>query len=178
MSFLFLIATSSFLAWGASLLVKRPLDLRGAMRWGMGLGFLFTGCDHFINASNRYVPMIPDILASHALEWVYVTGIAELAGGVGLLVSPRVYARRGLPNLQRHAGIWLAVMLACVVTANINVAIKGHTVQGLEFGAWYFWLRPFFQPVFIAWALYCVGVWPQPWPRIGNQSHCPRKATT
>ncbi|WP_146076061.1 DoxX family protein [Caldimonas caldifontis] len=162
MSFLFLIVSATGLAWVASRLLNHPLDLRGAMRWGMGLGFLFTGVDHFVSAQTRYVPMMPDALADHALAWVYLTGAAELLGGLALLVPVTVFKRLGLPNLQRQAGIWLAVMLVCVVAANINVALKGQTVQGLDFGAWYFWIRPLFQPVFIAWALYCVGVWPRP----------------
>ncbi|WP_432731147.1 DoxX family protein [Variovorax sp. W6] len=161
MSFLLFIASFGAISWVVSRLLKRPLGLRAAMRWGMGLGFLFTGVDHFVSASTRYAPMIPDALAGHALAWVYLTGVAELAGGLGLLIPVSVYKRLGLPNLQRQAGIWLSVMLVCVVSANISVALKGQTVQGLEFGAWYFWIRPLFQPVFIAWALYCSGVWPR-----------------
>jgi len=42
--------------------------------------------------------------------------------------------------------------------ANINVALKASSVQGLEFGAWYFWLRPFFQPIPMLWALFVSGV--------------------
>ncbi|MDH6590404.1 putative membrane protein [Variovorax sp. TBS-050B] len=161
MSFLALIAVAAAMAWALSRLVRRPLDLRGAMRWGMGLGFMFTGSDHFANAATRYVPMIPDTLAAHALGWVYLTGAAELAGGIGLLTPASLYRRLGWPNLQRQAGIWLAVMLVAVVAANINVALKGQSVEGLAFGAWYYWLRPLFQPVFVAWALFSVGVWPR-----------------
>lgn len=161
MSFFFLISLAAGLAWSLSHLFKRPLDLRGSMRWGMGLGFIFTGVDHFVSAASRYAPMIPDALAEHALAWVYLTGVAELAGGLGLLLPVALYHRLGLPNLQRPAGIGLAVMLVCVVAANINVALKGQSVQGLDFGAWYYWIRPLFQPVFIAWALYSAGVWPR-----------------
>jgi uncharacterized membrane protein len=161
MSFLLFISLGGGLAWALSHLFRQPLDVRGAMRWGMGLGFLFTGVDHFVSGATRYAPMMPSALAAHALTWVYVTGVAELAGGIGLIVPLAIYRRLGLPNLQRQAGIWLAVLLVCVVAANINVAIQGQSVQGLDFGAWYFWIRPLFQPVFIAWALYCVGVWPR-----------------
>lgn len=160
MSFFIMISLAAIVAWAFSRLFRRGLDWQSSMRWGMGLGFLFTGVDHFMSASTRYAPMIPDALAGHALAWAYVTGVEELAGGLGLLIPVAVYRRCGLPNLQKQAGIWLAVMLVCIVTANINVALKGQTVQGLEFGAWYFWIRPLFQPVFIMWALYCVGVWP------------------
>ncbi|MDM0078929.1 hypothetical protein QTH90_31305 [Variovorax sp. J2P1-59] len=161
MSFLLLICMGAGIAWVVSNLLKRRLDFRSSLRWGMGLGFLFTGVDHFVNASTRYVPMIPDALAEHAFAWVYLTGVAELAGGLALLIPAEFYRRLALPNLQKQAGLWLAVMLFFVVAANINVALKGQTVQGLEFGAWYFWIRPLFQPFFIIWALYCVGVWPK-----------------
>lgn len=161
MSFLFLISLGSVLSWLAVRLSGRHLGLRDSMRCGLALGFLFTGSDHFANAVTRYVPMLPAVLAEHALFWVYFTGAAELLGAVGLLLPVWVYRRLGLPNLQRQAGIWLAVMLVCVVAANINVALQGQTVQGLEFGAWYYWIRPLFQPVFVVWALYSVGVWPR-----------------
>lgn len=161
MSFLVLICIGAGLTWTLSHWFRQSLDVRGAMRWGMGLGFIFTGVDHFVSGATRYVPMMPAMLAEHALVWVYATGAAELAGGIGLLVPLAVYQRLGLPNLQRQVGIWLAVLLACVVMANINVAMLGKSVQGLDFGAWYFWIRPLFQPVFIVWALYCVGVWPR-----------------
>ncbi|NMG35339.1 DoxX family protein [Azoarcus sp. TTM-91] len=160
MSFLVLISVAAGLSWALSRLAGRALCLRGAMRWGLALGFLFTGCDHFLNAATRYAPMIPDALAAHAMALVYFTGLAEIAGAIGLLLPATLLARLGLPGLRRQAGIWLAVMLVCVVAANINVALKGQTVSGLDFGAWYFWVRPLFQPLFIAWALYCVGAWP------------------
>lgn len=160
MSFLILISGAAGLSWWVSWLFRKRLDLRGAMRWGMGLGFIFTGVDHFASATQRYVPMIPEVLAGHALFWVYLTGLGELLGGLGLLVPLAVYCRLGWPNLQRQAGLWLAVLLVCVVTANVHMALKGESVQGLEFGSWYLWFRPLVQPVFIVWALYCSGFWP------------------
>ena len=162
MSFFVLITVASVLSWAIARLFQVRLDLRASMRWGMGCGFLFTGVDHFVSGATRYAPMLPDFLAPWALGLVYLTGAAELAGGLGLLIPASFYRRRGWPNLQRQAGIWLSVMLVCVVMANIHVAIEGQTVQGLAFGAWYYWLRPAFQPVFVLWALFCVGVvWPE-----------------
>ena len=49
------------------------------------------------------------------------------------------------------------MLFALLVVASINVAVKGTGVEGLDFGSAYFVLRPFFQPLFIAWALYSVG---------------------
>lgn len=149
---------ASGLAWSVSRLCGRPLGLRSAMRWGMGLGFIVTGVDHFVSAASRYAPMIPDALAAHAMVWVYLTGMAELAGGLALVVPVALSRRLGWPRLRRHAGIALAALLTCVVVANVNVALKGQQVEGLAFGAWYYWIRPLFQPVFIAWVLWCTAV--------------------
>ena len=157
MSFLILILAASLLAYVPQFFLGNRRDLRMAMRHGMAIGLLFTGIDHFINASTRYVPMIPDFLAPLALPLVHLSGLAELAGALGLLVPAAVMRRLYLPNLQRTAGIALALLFALLVIANINVAIKGIQVEGLPFGVTYYLLRPFLQPLFIAWALYCVG---------------------
>ena len=158
MSFLVLIVIASLLAYVPQFLFGDRRDLRMAMRHGMALGLLFTGVDHFVHATSRYVPMIPDFLAPLALPLVQVSGAAELLGAVGLLVPVAVYRRLGWPNLQRWAGMGLALLFALLVIANINVAVQGSQVEGLQFGTTYYVLRPLFQPLFIAWALYGVGV--------------------
>jgi uncharacterized membrane protein len=162
MSFLFLILALSFAAYVPQFFLGDRRDYRLAMRHGLAGGFTFTGMDHFASAESRYLPMIPDFLAEYGLALVYFTGAAELAGAIGLVLPLALYRRLGLPNLRKWAGLGLAVMLALLVVANFNVALKGATVQGLEFGAWYYWLRPFMQPVFILWALFVSGwIWKQ-----------------
>jgi uncharacterized membrane protein len=158
MSFLLVIITLSVLAYIPQFLLGDRQDYRMAMRHGMAGGFLFTGIDHFVSGYSRYVPMLPDFVADHALELVYLTGAMELAGAIGLVIPLAVYHRLGMPNLRRWAGIGLAVMLAFLVIANIHVALEGNRVQGLEFGTWYYYLRPFFQPIFVLWALFVSGV--------------------
>lgn len=154
MSFLVLMLVFSALAYIPQVFLGDRRDYRMALRHGMAGGFTFTGIDHFINAHSRYVPMLPDFMADYALALVYFSGAAEIAGAIGLVVPLAVYRRLGLPNLRKWAGIGLAVMLAMLVIANINVAVKGGSVQGLEFGAWYYWIRLLFQPIFILWALF------------------------
>jgi len=132
-------------------------DYRMALRHGMAGGFIFTGLDHFLTPE-RYVPLIPAFLSGYAPELNEISGIAELAGAIGLVVPLVVYRRLGLPNLRRWAGLALALFLAAIVIGNINVALQGAQVHGLPFGRWYYWLRPFLQPVFIVWALYAGGI--------------------
>ena len=158
MTFLLFILVLSALAYLPQFLLGRRQDYRMAMRHGMAGGFIFTGIDHFVSTHGRYIPMIPDFLSVYSLQLVYFTGVAELAGAVGLIIPLAIYRRLGLPNLRKWAGTGLALMLVFLVIANIDVALKGSAVQGLEFDRWYYWLRPFFQPVFIIWALFVSGV--------------------
>lgn len=158
MSFLILILCLSLIAATISYVLKRPLSRRDAMRLGMAGGFLFTGVDHFLNDVERYAPMIPEFLQPWALELVWFTGAAEIAGALGLLLPMNWAVRLGWPGLRRWAGAGLAVLLACVVLANIHVAMTGGQVSGLPFGSTYYQLRPLLQPLFVAWALY-VGGW-------------------
>jgi NAD(P)-dependent dehydrogenase (short-subunit alcohol dehydrogenase family) len=47
-------------------------------------------------------------------------------------------------------------------TLPMHVALKGSRVLGVEFGTWYYYLRPIFQPIFMFRALFASGViWPR-----------------
>jgi uncharacterized membrane protein len=128
------------------------------MRFGAAGAFPFTGTDHFMSAQSRYLPMMPDFFGSASLPLIRFTGAAEIAVAIALLVPLGLYARMKLPNLRYWAGIGLAVMLAFLVIANVNVAIEGTGVAGISAGEWYFWTRPLFQPVIMLWVLYAAGV--------------------
>lgn len=160
MLFVVLMLVFGLLAYIPQFFLGPRRDLRMAMRHGMAGGFLFTGVDHFANGAERYVPMMPDLLAPWALELVWFSGAAEIAGALGLAVPLGVYARLGLPNLRYWAGIGIAVMLCFLVIANINVALQGagYPGAGAALPGWYYWLRPALQPLIILWALYAAGV--------------------
>ena len=161
MSFLLVITVASLVAWIPQARLGHRRDLRMAMRHGLALGLVFTGIDHFVSADTRYVPMIPPFLASQALFLVQASGVAELLGAAALLMPGALYRRLGLPDLRPAAGVGLAVMFAVLVIANVNVAVQGTQVAGLDFGRAYYLIRPFLQPVFILWALYCTGWLPR-----------------
>lgn len=161
MSFLLLITAATLLAWIPQALLGNRYDLRMAMRHGLALGLVFTGIDHFVSAETRYVPMIPPFLALQALVLVQASGAAELLGAVALLMPAAAYRRVRLPDLRPAAGIALALMFAVLVIANINVAVQGAQVDGLEFGRTYYLIRPFLQPIFILWALHATGWLPR-----------------
>lgn len=86
---------------------------------------------------------------------IYLTGVAELLGAVGLL-------QPFSPPLRRAAAIGLALYAVCVFPANINhfVIDMGRPDHGL--GLAYHVPRMFAQPLLVWLALWCGGVtgWP------------------
>lgn len=102
-----------------------------------------TGVTHF-TTPERFLPMMPPFLPAHA-TMVAVSGVAELAGGFGLLI----------PKSRRLAGVGLILLLLAIFPANIYVAVTGKTVAGMPLAAWYYWVRLPFQFVYIAWIYWC-----------------------
>jgi uncharacterized membrane protein len=147
MMFFVLILLVTGLAWLVSRFgVAAVADWPSRMRWGLSLALIFAGLDHLATPM-RYVPMIESFLPwPHAI--VFVTGLIEIAGALGLL----------LQRTRRLAGILLAVYFVAVFPANINNAVSGIVIEGLPQAAWYYWVRLLFQPLVIWWALRSVGV--------------------
>ncbi len=97
--------------------------------------------------------MMPAYLPWHA-EIVFVTGICEIAGALGLVFPPT----------RRLAGIALAAYLVAVLPANVEIArdaFAGATVPGLPTEPWYYLARLALQPLFILWAIYAAGILPR-----------------
>ena len=144
MSFLALILTffaAFHLPWIRRLKFLRTV--RDKASYAIACGFLFTGVSHFTNPA-RFVAMMPPFIPAHD-AMVAVSGVAELAGAVGLMI----------PATRRAAGIGLIALLLAIFPANIYVAVAGKTVAGMPDAAWYYWVRLPFQLVYIAWIRWC-----------------------
>jgi uncharacterized membrane protein len=103
--------------------------------------FVFAGVMHFVipKVYRRIVPpYVPAPTAS-----VYASGVAEIAGGVGLIV----------PRTRRGAGWWLIATLLAVFPANVHMALHADEFPQVPGGALSLWARLPFQGVFIAWVL-------------------------
>jgi uncharacterized membrane protein len=78
--------------------------------------FAGIGATHFVPSVVRTMAaMVPAVFHGRPFSprgWVWVTGVAEIAGGIGLLV----------PVTRPAAGILLAVFLVCVLPANAYAA--------------------------------------------------------
>lgn len=123
---------------------------RAMARLVLAAAYAFAGVAHltrpggFLAITPHWVPM-PDMV-------VALTGVAELAGAVGLMV----------PRLRRAAGIGLALYALCVWPANINHAINDILLGDAHLSWWYHGPRLALQPVIIWWALWSSGAtdWP------------------
>ncbi len=109
--------------------------------WLMGAFYVIAGLNHF-RAPEFYLPIMPPYLPWHS-ELIFLSGVAEVMIGVGLLV-PRA----------RVLAAWGAIaLLVAVYPANIHQALADvqignppHSVGALR------WIRLPLQFVLMAWA--------------------------
>ncbi|MEN3942301.1 DoxX family protein [Prosthecobacter sp. SYSU 5D2] len=99
--------------------------------------FGVAGVNHFLNPE-VYLTMMPPYLPWPELL-NYISGAAEVAGAVGILV----------PQLRRMAGWGLIALLVAVFPANVHLALNGWEAYDLP--GWVLWARLPLQAVFIAW---------------------------
>lgn len=110
--------------------------MRRALRWLAAILFVGAGLNHFRNPA-MYVSIIPPGFPSPRLL-VFVSGVAEVAGGLGLLVRP----------LRRAAGWGLVLLLVAVFPANVYMALYP---ERFHLPPWIAWARLPLQGVFVAW---------------------------
>lgn len=103
----------------------------------LGALFITTGVLHFISPK-FYEAIIPESWP-YKKEMVQVSGVAELAGGIGVLV----------PSTRRLAGKGLIALLLAVYPANINMAVNPGKYR--RFPAWALWARLPLQFLAIGW---------------------------
>lgn len=99
-----------------------------------------AGTTHF-TMPETYAAIVPDYLPMHT-ELVYVSGVCEILGGLGLL----------LPATRRLAAWGIVALLIAVLPANINQALHNIQPPGLEMSPTMLWVRLPLQLVLIAWA--------------------------
>jgi len=118
--------------------LKRPL------LYVMGPAYVVAGVMHFVVPS-LYVQIIPPVLPG-PLALVYLSGVAEVAVGVGLL----------WPRTREYAAWATIALLVAIFPANIYMATSGVVVQGMPGGGdpstLVRWGRLPLQGVLILWA--------------------------
>ncbi len=103
------------------------------------LFFIYAGIMHF-RKSWFYYKITPPALQKWKKEINVIVGIAEIVGGIGLLI----------PQTQSMAAWGIIALLIAVFPANIYMLTsKG---AGMNIKMWFLWLRLPIQFVLIAWA--------------------------
>lgn len=113
--------------------------------WILGPFYALFGVFHLV-AVHSFLPIMPSWVPAPALI-IQLTGIAEIAGGLGLLI----------PRLRKWAGLGLALYAIGVFPANLHHAFGGVHVPGLPDSWWYHGPRLLMQPVLVALALWAGG---------------------
>jgi uncharacterized membrane protein len=99
--------------------VKQLSSWRNAGRLALVIMFLFTGASHFTTMKYDFAAMIPAPLPND-LWVIYLTGVLEIAGAIGLLI----------PRTRKLAGICLVLLLVALFPANVYAALNEIPLRG------------------------------------------------
>ena len=109
--------------------------------------FLLAGLSHFV-VSEAFERIVPSWVPQPRLM-VYISGIAEVAGAVGLLI----------PSLRVYAGYGLIALLLAVFPANINMLQLARESNASAAYQLILWMRLPLQPLLI-WLVWQAAVIP------------------
>jgi uncharacterized membrane protein len=99
--------------------------------------FILAGVNHLVRP-RLYRAIVPPSLAQSADEVVLLSGLAEIAGGLGVLPA----------QTRRAAGAWLVLLLAAVFPANLYMAREPARFRQIP--RWALYAR--LQPLMMLWA--------------------------
>lgn len=131
--------------------ILRSLMIRVIFRVLLAVLFLFAGTVHLVDPK-LFLPIVPPWIPWH-LSCIEVSGIFEILGGVGLLISA--------PRVQCLAGWGLVLLLVAVFPANIYMAMANIKIHGFPSEPWMGWARLPLQPLLIIGVLWTTGIWPK-----------------
>ena len=112
--------------------------LRNLCLLGLSAFFIYFGVDHFINP-DFYLSIMPPSFPLH-LEAVYISGLFEILGGIGVLLS----------KTRKLAGWGLFALLIAVYPENIYMALTPEAFPEIPLSALY--TRLGLQFLFFYWA--------------------------
>jgi len=99
--------------------VRQLSTWRAAGLGAVAIVFLVTSSAHFNGMKYDLAAMLPADFPG-GLGIIYLTGVFEIAGAIGLLV----------PRTRRLAGICLVLLLAALFPANVYAALNGISLSG------------------------------------------------
>jgi uncharacterized membrane protein len=124
--------------------------LKSIFRILLGLFLLSAGISHLTIARTEFLAQVPDWIPLDGDLVVVLSGVVEMALGTMLLLFPRIQALSGLAA---------AAFFVAIFPGNISQYVNGIDAFGLNSDQARF-TRLFFQPLLVAWALWCTNAWP------------------
>lgn len=118
--------------------------LQTVLRILLGFFLLFAGISHLWWARTEFLAQVPKWMPLDPDLVVILSGMVEIALGLALVT---------LHSYQRKVGIIVALFFVAIFPGNINQYIHGIDAFGLDSDRARF-IRLFFQPVLILWALW------------------------
>jgi len=120
--------------------------LKQPLLYVLGPAFVVAGVLHFI-VPELYVQIVPPTFPA-PLALVYLSGLAEIAVGIGLLI----------PRTRQYAAWATVALLLAIFPANVYMATHGIVIEGMPGGGdpseFVRWGRLPLQGVLILWALW------------------------
>ena len=101
--------------------------------------FIGAGVNHFL-IPGAYEKIVPPRLRGHAKELVQISGVAEIAGGLGVLI----------PATRRLSGLGVIALLVAVFPANVYMAREPKHFRKIP--RWALYARLPLQPLMVLWA--------------------------
>ena len=118
---------------------EQEQEVGSRSRLALAAFFIGAGVNHFV-MPRPYEQIVPPRLRRNAKLLVQVSGVAELAGGAGVL----------LPGTRRLSGLGLIALLAAVFPANLHMAREPESFRKIP--RWALYARLPLQPLMMLWA--------------------------
>jgi uncharacterized membrane protein len=118
-------------------------------RWLLGGALVLAGVAHLTTLREEFQAQVPAWFPTDADLVVVVSGVIEIVLGLALLLASR---------WRVHVGWIVAAFFVVIFPGNIAQWVEAKDAFGLDSDIERF-VRLFFQPVLVAWALWSTGAW-------------------
>ncbi len=125
------------------------MNIRSVARIVLGLALVFAGASHLTSARETFRAQVPTWLPLDADFVVLASGVVEIGLGISLLF---------LTRFKWQVGLLTAVFFIAIFPGNISQWATGTSAFGLDTDQARF-IRLFFQPVLVIWAVWSTGAW-------------------
>jgi uncharacterized membrane protein len=128
---------------------EKPGILQTILRILLGAFLIFSGVNHLTFARVEFLAQVPPWVPLDGDLVVVLSGIAEIALGLGLVLLSRQRVLMGLAT---------AAFFVLIFPGNISQYVNRIDAFGLNTDQARF-IRLFFQPLLVIWAVWATGAW-------------------